>query len=404
MIKKLAKIIFAFAIFLTSKELVNAASLGVGASSTSVTVGSSVVITVKAKGLAGTFKIVSSDSSVLSGGESSTWIENGNVTYIFKARQSGRATVTVSTVDVSDFDTASAYSSSKSVTISVKEPVNYSSNNYLKSLNVEGYDIGFSKEKTSYSVNIKKGTDKINITGSADDDKSRVSGLGEKSVEEGDNSFEITVTAENGSTRTYKINAIVEEANPVNVKIGEKDFRVVKKADLIEAPEGYEKTSIKIDDTEVPAFKNNKTKLTLIGVKDDEGNISLVVYEDGKYNPYKELKIGNLKLYQLEFPKNLIRAGYKKKEITIGDEVITVYAKEGEEYYLIYAMNLETGEKNIYKYDDKEKTIQRDFKTKIETKKEYGDEVIKAGIIAVGSFISFIGITFKMAFKNKETM
>ncbi len=406
MFKKFSKIILSIVLFISFQNSAHAASLSISASSRNVIVGSNVTVTIKASDLAGTFNIKSSNSSVLSGGASNSWIENGSVTYSFKAKKTGSATVTVSTVDVSDFSTAGEYKASKSVTINVSEPVNYSKNNYLKSLSIEGAKLDFSKEKTSYSVNIEKGKNKITINGTADDSKAKVSGLGEKTLEEGDNYFEIKVTAENGSTRTYKINAILEEANPINVKIDDSEYRVIKKASLLEAKEGYKEDKVTIDGIEVPALKNEINNLTLIGLKDNEGNTVLAIYDNGNYEIYKELEIGNLKLLQLEFPKDLIKTNYEKDEITYNDEIINVYKMpEVKDLYFIYAMNLETGQKNVYRYDDKEKTIQRTIEYQ---EKETVDQdkikdiVIKVGIIIGCAVLSFIVIIITMAVKIKK--
>ncbi len=400
--KKISKIILIILLFTAFQNRVNASSLSIKASNTNLTVGSSVVITVKASSLAGTFSIKSSNSSVLSGGESKTWIENGSVTYVFKAKKEGKATVTVSSLDVSDFDTASAYKGSKSITITVKNPVNYSKNNYLKSLSIEGIDFNFQKDKDSYSVNLKKGTTQIKINGEVDDKKASVNGLGTKDVTEGDNYFEIKVTAENGSTRTYKINAMLEEANPIDVKINGKQYRIVKKADLIKVPEGYKEQKIKINDIEVPAFTNEKNKLTLVGLK-DEDDIILAIYKDNKYEIYKELSIGNLKLLVLLFPKDKIKSNYIKDEITYDDQIIEAYRDPKETgLYLIYAMNIETGKNNIYQYDEDEKTIQRYIEHSNIDEKKLKDILYKTGIMVICIIISFIIIVIRNTMKSSN--
>jgi len=80
------KILFVMiSLFLIHTTSVNAASLNVTASQTSVTKGGSVTVTVKANDLTGKFSITSSNSNVLSGGTSSVWLENETKTYKFSA-------------------------------------------------------------------------------------------------------------------------------------------------------------------------------------------------------------------------------------------------------------------------------------------------------------------------------
>ena len=95
----------------------------------------------------------------------------------------------------------------KTLTITVNEPVyvppkTYSSNNYLKSLSIDGYSLSpeFNKDTTEYTVEVPNGTDKITIDASKEDSTASISGTGEKEVAEGTNKFEINVEAENGNS------------------------------------------------------------------------------------------------------------------------------------------------------------------------------------------------------------
>ena len=80
-----------------------------------------------------------------------------------------------------------------------------SSDNILKDLKIDGVTItGFVGTKNSYTINDFSGTS-INITAVPNDLKSSVSGTGNKSLNIGKNTFNIVVTAENGSKKTYTI-------------------------------------------------------------------------------------------------------------------------------------------------------------------------------------------------------
>lgn len=94
-------------------------------------------------------------------------------------------------------------------TLTVGEPK--SENNYLAKLSVEGYNIDFSKTKTSYNLNLPAGTTKLSITAKAEDETAKVAISGHTNLKEGKNTIKITVTAENGSKRVYTITAVVAE-------------------------------------------------------------------------------------------------------------------------------------------------------------------------------------------------
>ena len=94
--------------------------------------------------------------------------------------------------------------------VSVTKPK--SSDNNLSDLKVDGATVsGFSSSKTSYTLKDNSGTS-INISATANDSKASVSGNGTKSLKYGKNTFGVTVTAENGSKKTYNI--IVNKPDP----------------------------------------------------------------------------------------------------------------------------------------------------------------------------------------------
>ena len=95
-------------------------------------------------------------------------------------------------------------------TVTVTKP--RSSDNTLSDLKVDGKTVsGFSSSKTSYNLGNNSGNS-INISATANDPKATVSGPGSKGLKYGKNTFGITVTAENGSKKTYEI--IVTKPDP----------------------------------------------------------------------------------------------------------------------------------------------------------------------------------------------
>ena len=267
--------------------------------SSSVYVNNTVAVKVEANGLTGRFDISSSNQAVLAGNDSK-WIENGSVTIYFKATSVGKATITVNAVDVSDSQ-GNEFTGSRSITINVIKKASkpsvdvnkvYSKNNYLKSLEVEGYEISpkFDKSTLEYNVELEPGTEEMEIKAEKEDSKASVKGDGKVKVTEGINTVKVKVTAENGNERTYVLNVKVDEKDPINIKIGKNKYTVVKRKELIEKKDGYDETTVKIKEFDVPALYNAVTKIYLVGVKDSEGKITLVSYDSktGVYDYYNE--------------------------------------------------------------------------------------------------------------------
>ena len=281
---------------------VEAAQLKIWASSTTITNGNSVKVTVNASGLTGKFSVTSSDSGVLSGGTGSEWFEDESKSYTFTSKGLGKATITVRAIDVADSN-GDKYSGSQSVTISVVKPREKSNNNNLKSLSVEGYSLTpeFSKDTLEYNVEVTDDKETIKINAEREDGYSSLEGDGEKEVAEGINKFEVKVTSETGKEKVYTLNINVKDANPIKKKVDGEEYSLVKRSKTLVVPNGldeekFELTTIKLDEAEIPALVSEELKLTFIGLKDKNDIIYLYKVEDGNITTKYELLTTDIKI------------------------------------------------------------------------------------------------------------
>lgn len=279
--------------------------------------------------------------------------------------------------------------------VTVVKPREKSSNNYLKSLSVEGYEISpaFDKKTSEYTVSVPSTVSKINIIASKEDSYSSISGTGEKEVSEGVNTFDITVTSETGVANIYSLKVNVLDQNPIEVTVGDKKYTVVKESKNLTKPELFEEATIKIGEFDIPAFKNETTGYTLVGLKDESGNISLFIYDDGKYKSYDEYLTKRLTLV-FTTPKTRI-SGFTSKTVTINEKEISAFT-DGK-ITIVYAINLEDGKEAYYKYDGE---VMQKFDVD-EYNKEVKDKDLKEGIIyglaalSLGLFLIIILILIK---------
>lgn len=395
---KIKKMIKIFSIIFTSFFIfkVSAAPINLYASRTSVTVGQTVVITAKTTDAMGSYTISSSNSSVLSGGTSGGFsTPKEQVTTTFVAKKEGSATITFRPVNMALFSNEKNYTSPSSITITVGTPIPKSSDNTLSSLSLDQGAISptFSKTTTSYTALVEAGTTKVNIKAAASDPKAKISGIGEREVKEGDNSFDIVVTAENGSSKTYTIKVTVQEFDPIETKINGKKYSVVRNKASLPIVKGYEETTVKIEGEDVPAFKSSITGFTLVALKDEKGNQNLYIYKNNKYTLYKEYTFNRIILYPMEIKK--VPNGYKKTTITFNDEKIVAYKyRENSNYALIYGMNIETGKKNLYMYEREEDTLQiyNDEKNDNSNDKINNYSKIIAGLCGLSTFFFLLWI------------
>lgn len=358
--KKIGKLIGIILAAIFFNLNVNAADLSISANTSSVTVGGNVVVTVRGSDIAGRLSLTSSNGSVLSGGASSFWIDNNTVTYTFKAVSAGSATITVNPVDVADYS-GNVYSQSKSITVTVRNKVVIvlSGDSSLSSLSIDGATLSpeFNKDTLEYTTELQPDTTKINVVAEANHRGASISGTGEKEVSDGDNRIEIVVTAENGTTSTYVVNAKVKEFNPIEVLIDGATYTVVRKKSTIVPPENYTETTVTINNEEVPAYYSDITKYTLVSLKDTSGKQNFYIYQDGTYKLYKELNFNQMKICLLDMPN--VPENYQNGIIVYNDENINAYkTSPNSSYALLYGMNVATGEENYYLYESTENTIQ----------------------------------------------
>ena len=352
--------------------------LKITTSSTTITVGSTVTIRVSQNDLAGKFSVTSSNSSVLSGGVGSDkfTVSGESKSYKFTAKSVGTAKITVNAIDLASFSTEQKYSSSKSITINVVKPREKSTNNNLKSLSVEGYTLSpeFNQDTLEYTVELEASVEKIMVNAEKADSYASLSGGGEITVSEGDNRIEIKVTSETGKEKVYVINAVVKDSNPITTTVNDKKLTVVKKASSLTKPDLFEETKIKINEMEVPAFYNEATKTTLVGLRDEKGKIELYIYDQDKNSYQKYLTLIGTEFHLIQKEAKGIPEGYQKVTKKIDDIEYTAYQKDKSDFLLLYGTILENGNEGWYSYDTKEKTLQRYNKDIVESiTKEYQD-------------------------------
>lgn len=411
-------IVFVFALFWFSN--VSASSVSVSADKSTVTKGDTVTVTATISAGSGIYttegSINCSGAGVSTGRDMSfedmdTKSTSKSFSFTIKPTSSGTVTCKTSNVVIRELAEEKGYSlDNSSTTITVKEPTvikkptrEYSSNNYLKSLAIDGYDItpSFDKETKEYSVEVPNGTEKVNIKALKEDSSSSVSGDGEVSVTEGANKIEVKVTAENGNERVYVINALVKELDPIEVTIDKKKYTIIRKEGVIDPLENYEKDSIKINDNDVLCYRNKVTNVVLVGLKDDSGNAAYYIYDEKKntYSKYNGIKVGSLYLSILDMPKDKILDGYVKKSFEYEGKKIDGYNFDNSDFYLLYAQNETTGKIGLYMYDRKEGTLQRFNDGTINLYKKKADRyfiyfLISIGVLAI-SIISFSIVLIK---------
>lgn len=381
--KRIKKIFMAMLIGLLFPCIVNAASGSINiASSSTVVVGNKVTVTVTISSgtKMGSWQMsLNYDKSYLQLTNSTArdggtfmidYAEDPGVlkktyTFTFKTLKSGTTKLSVDGYRAyvsSDLSALSLSANTKQIRIITQAELeaSYSKNNNLSALEVEGFTLTpeFKTDVLEYSVVVPENTKEVNIKATVQDKRASVNGIGTQAVNPGTNKFSVVVRAQSGAEKTYVINVEVKDENPINVAVNGKNYTVVKIKENLPAASLYTETTININGFEIPAYKNDNTNLVLVGLKDEEGNISLYIYNKDKneYQEYNEIGVNKITIYPLTSNEEI--KGYKKDTITInGVKVDGYYYTKDSDYVIIYGINVETGDKGFYMYDKKMQSL-----------------------------------------------
>lgn len=244
--KKITKIgiLVILLLIMLGKTKVNAATASISANKTNVTVGETVTITVNINAASWNITVKGSGiSDTIVGYNDDAVNQSKSKQYSLNTSQAGTYTVTISG-DITDQDDTKVYPN-QSVTVSVSKPapepaptptpepeptpapsnntsnntkpntntstptVKKSSNSNLESLQIaEGvFSPEFAKNVYEYAITVPNEITKLNISASQEHSRATVKVVGNNELQVGDNTVEIIVTAEDGSTSTYKIYA-----------------------------------------------------------------------------------------------------------------------------------------------------------------------------------------------------
>ena len=255
-----------------------------------------------------------------------------------------------------------------------------SSNASLSSLVISAGTLSpeFSSDTKDYTATVDYSCSSLAVTANPSDSKASVTSVtGNDSLEVGDNTVSVVVTAEDGSTGTYNIVVTRRaEDDPDNsdkqqdlkkFDVNGTEWTMVNDIPEDMVPEGFEHSKTAIDGLEYNTLHGTFGDLTLVMLQSDNGN-SLFVYDAAQNAAYQYVRINSESHFiVLLLPKvDDVPDGYDEVSLSIeGKGVATAYQKKDDQsdemakdFYLVYAMN-DSGESGFYTYDSAEGTYIR---------------------------------------------
>lgn len=255
-----------------------------------------------------------------------------------------------------------------------------SSNASLSSLVISAGTLSpeFSSDTKDYTATVDYSCSSLAVTANPSDSKASVTSVtGNDSLEVGDNTVSVVVTAEDGSTGTYNIVVTRRaEDDPDNsdkqqdlkkFDVNGTEWTMVNDIPEDMVPEGFEHSKTVIDGLEYNTLHGTFGDLTLVMLQSDNGN-SLFVYDAAQNAAYQYVRINSESHFiVLLLPKvDDVPDGYDEVSLSIeGKGVATAYQKKDDQsdemtkdFYLVYAMN-DSGGSGFYTYDSAEGTYIR---------------------------------------------
>lgn len=404
-------------------EHVYAQGLGLSVSSSSVAVGKTVKVTVSMpSGYFGTVVISSSDEGVLSnGGDGVANIGDAagyptSQSFSFTAKGAGSCTIKAYCTVVGDAEGNDAggtiTGASTNVTVTSTSSNNdsnsnkdnkdnsgsntgndsdankdnenkeekKSSNASLGSLVISAGTLSpeFSAATKDYTATVDYSCSSLAVTANPADSKASVTSVtGNDSLEVGENTVSVVVTAEDGSTSTYNIVVTRRaEDDPENAdkqdnwkkfNINGTEWTMVNDIPEDVVPEGFEHSKTVIDGLEYNTLHGTFGDITLVYLQSESGN-GLFVYDAAQNAAYEYVRINSESHFIVVLlPKvDDVPEGYNEVSLSIeGKGVATAYQTKAEkkddktkDFYLVYAIN-DNGESGWYTYDSVDGTYMR---------------------------------------------
>ena len=416
-------LVMAVMLVFTPAEHVYAQGLGLSVSSSSVAVGKTVKVTVSMpSGYFGTVVISSSDEGVLSnGGDGVANIGDAagyptSQSFSFTAKAAGSCTIKAYCTVVGDAEGNDAggtiTGASTKVTVTSASSNNdsnsnkdnkdnsgsntgndnnankdnenkeekKSSNASLGSLVISAGTLSpeFSAATKDYTATVDYSCSSLAVTANPADSKASVTSVtGNDSLEVGENTVSVVVTAEDGSTSTYNIVVTRRaEDDPENADkqdnwkkfdINGTEWTMVNDIPEDVVPEGFEHSKTVIDGLEYNTLHGTFGDITLVYLQSESGN-GLFVYDAAQNAAYEFVRINSESHFIVVLlPKvDDVPEGYNEISLSIeGKGVATAYQTKAEkkddqtkDFYLVYAMN-DNGESGWYTYDSVDGTYMR---------------------------------------------
>lgn len=283
---------------------------------------------------------------------------------------SGSASVTIVAADKpDDSEPAPAPTPSGGGSSTGNNPgVSLSSNNALSSLTVSAGTLtpAFDPAITEYTLSLPSQSDRLTITANPSDSRATVQGDGDISLQDGETSLSVVVTAEDGSPKTYTITVQVAQAPTLFLDYNGQRLGVVKDVSQVTPPAGFAPAEpITYSGDTLPIWTDVSGKRTLVYLMDEKTSAQgfyLFSQTTGVQSPYLPILCGSVTYIYTDIPKELSSVpGLTPATVKAFGQTLNGWTYNDaslKDFSVLYLMD-DAGSYGYYTYDSREETLQR---------------------------------------------
>ena len=246
--------------------------------------------------------------------------------------------------------------------------VSLSSNNALSSLTVSAGTLtpAFDPAITEYTLSLPSRSDRLTITANPSDSRATVQGDGEISLQDGETSLSVVVTAEDGSAKAYTITVQVAQAPTLFLDYNGQRLGVVKDVSQVTPPAGFAPAKpITYSGDTLPIWTDVSGKRTLVYLMDEKSSAQgfyLFSQATGVQSPYLPILCGSVTYIYTDIPKELSSVpGLTLATVKAFGQTLNGWTYNDaslKDFCVLYLMD-DAGSYGYYTYDSREETLQR---------------------------------------------